>query len=81
MTARSGTLTFARPGTAGRRIEGRDAGWHGVWAAFARIRQAVATRRMLAEMDDRMLADIGISRLDAQAEADRAPWDVAPRPR
>lgn len=41
--------------------------------------QVVATRHVLAEMDDRMLADIGISRADAQLEANRAPWDVADR--
>ena len=38
--------------------------------------RAIATRRQLAEMDDRMLRDIGISRVDALAEAERAPWDL-----
>ena len=42
--------------------------------------QAIATRRQLAEMDDRMLSDIGISRADALAEFSRAPWDCGPRP-
>ena len=41
--------------------------------------RAIVTRRQLREMDDRMLADIGITRTDALAEADRAPWDVEPR--
>jgi uncharacterized protein YjiS (DUF1127 family) len=41
--------------------------------------RAVRTRRQLAEMDDRMLRDIGISRLDALREAERAPWDLTPR--
>ena len=31
-------------------------------------------RRALAEMDDRMLRDIGIDRLQAQREADRPFW-------
>ena len=35
--------------------------------------------RELSQLDDRLLADIGISRADALAEADRAPWDVEPR--
>lgn len=39
--------------------------------------QVVSTRHVLAEMDDRMLSDIGISRAEAQLEANRAPWDVA----
>jgi uncharacterized protein YjiS (DUF1127 family) len=34
-----------------------------------------ATRRYLAEMDDRMLADVGISRAQAQTEASRWMWD------
>lgn len=38
--------------------------------------RAIATRRQLAAMDDRMLQDIGISRADALREADRLPWDV-----
>ena len=38
--------------------------------------RAITTRRQLAEMDDRMLRDIGISRVDALAEAERAPWDL-----
>jgi uncharacterized protein YjiS (DUF1127 family) len=40
--------------------------------------RAVITRRYLAEMDDRMLKDIGISRTDARQEAERLPWDITP---
>ena len=43
------------------------------------IWRAVRTRRELAAMDDRMLRDIGISRVDALREADRAPWDLTSR--
>ena len=32
------------------------------------------SRRQLAELDDRMLADIGIDRATAQSEADRPFW-------
>ena len=34
------------------------------WAAFMEMRRARRTRRLLTEMDDRMLADIGIGRAD-----------------
>ncbi len=43
---------------------------------FRLMLRAIATRRQLAAMDDRMLQDIGISRADALREADRLPWDV-----
>lgn len=43
--------------------------------------EAIETRRHLAEMDGRMLADIGISRSEAMEEAARAPWDLLPRRR
>jgi uncharacterized protein YjiS (DUF1127 family) len=46
-----------------------------------RALQAFETRRHLAEMDARMLSDIGISRAEALDEAARAPWDLAPRRR
>lgn len=44
-----------------------------------RVLEAIETRRHLAEMDRRMLADIGISRSEALEEAARAPWDLMPR--
>lgn len=43
--------------------------------------RAAASRRELAQMDERMLRDIGIGRSEALAEAERAPWDLAPRRR
>ena len=49
--------------------------WLG-WLALAM--QAISTRRHLAEMDGRMLKDIGLSRSEAMAEAARAPWDFGP---
>ncbi|UFN49029.1 DUF1127 domain-containing protein [Roseomonas sp. OT10] len=52
----------------------RAMGWmHAVFRVF----QAIESRRLLAEMDDRMLSDIGISRSEADHEANRAPWDLA----
>ena len=40
-----------------------------------------ATRRELAELPSHLLADIGIDRSAALAEAARLPWDVTPAPR
>lgn len=55
------------------------------FAVFARAvgaaYRAVATRQDLAGMDDRMLRDIGITRVDALREAARKPWDQAPTKR
>ena len=48
-------------------------------ARLAEMRRAHRTRRLLAEMDDRMLSDIGIGRGDALMEASRAPWDIGRR--
>lgn len=40
--------------------------------------RTVLTRRELDELDDRVLADIGLSRGEAEKEARRAPWDLGP---
>ncbi len=61
-----------------RFIAARRNGWP---LPLGRALQAIETRRQLAEMDHRMLADIGISRSEALDEAGRAPWDLAPRRR
>jgi uncharacterized protein YjiS (DUF1127 family) len=45
-------------------------------AAMYRAREG---RRALAEMDARTLADIGISRAEADAEISRKPWDISAR--
>jgi uncharacterized protein YjiS (DUF1127 family) len=39
---------------------------------------AIKGRRYLAGMDERMIADIGVSRSQAQHEMARRPWDIAP---
>ena len=50
------------------------------WLAMvSRMTRAIEERRILASLDDRMLADIGINRLEAERETARAPWDIAPR--
>lgn len=43
-----------------------------------KMMRARATRRMLSEMDDRLLSDIGVGRGDAVHEARRPMWDLAP---
>ena len=51
-------------------------GWLGM---VSRMTRAIEERRILATLDDRMLADIGLNRLDATREAARAPWDIQGR--
>jgi len=52
---------------------------HGGWTALMAMLRARRTRRLLLEMDDRMLADIGIDRGEAWMEATRSPWDLQAR--
>ena len=52
-----------------------------VWNLVVAMYRARQTRRMLGEMDARMLADIGVGRGDALVEASRPMWDLAPRRR
>lgn len=50
------------------------------WLSFlAEMLRAMQSRKRLAEMDDRMLKDIGVSRAEAFEEANRAPWDIGQR--
>ncbi|MFC7738102.1 DUF1127 domain-containing protein [Roseomonas sp. GCM10028921] len=51
-------------------------GWLRTLACMMR---AVEERRILATLDDRMLADVGLNRLAAEREATRAPWDLERR--
>lgn len=48
-----------------------------VWQWLVQAKRLRDTRRQLAEMDDRMLADIGVSRAAAQFEAARPAWDCS----
>jgi uncharacterized protein YjiS (DUF1127 family) len=63
---------------ADRSLAARGTDW---FLKLRRVLRAIETRRQLAEMDQRMLADIGLSRSEALEEAGRAPWDLAPRRR
>jgi uncharacterized protein YjiS (DUF1127 family) len=44
----------------------------------ARIHAVHVSRRDLAELEPRLLADIGVSQRQALNEAGRAPWDIRP---
>lgn len=68
------TLTLSQPTFLGLGIDGAV-------AALRRAIRAAESRRQLAQLDDRMLADIGLGRAEAVAEAERAPWDLSPRRR
>ncbi len=48
------------------------------WGRLVSAANVIATRRHLAEIDDRTLEDLGISRAQAQFEASRPVWDLAP---
>ncbi len=51
------------------------AGWHPLARVSEMIRVS-RTRRDLKELDDRMLSDIGVSRLDIEREGRRRFWDI-----
>lgn len=59
----------------------RAGSYGGVFASLVSMLRAVESRRQLAQLDTRMLADIGLGHAEARAEADRAPWDLAQRHR
>jgi hypothetical protein len=52
--------------------------WDHFVAAFGTVLRVHATRQALAEMPAHLLADVGVSRPAALAEAARLPWDIAP---
>jgi uncharacterized protein YjiS (DUF1127 family) len=55
--------------------------WRAIMGSANRVWRNAVTRRELAELDDRMLADIGVTRAAVLAEMDRLPWDSRPRRR
>ncbi len=72
------TGTFAPLGRVGAGFAelAREALGHGAVRLRAWYRVMV-TRRDLADMEDRMLADLGISRAQADFELSRSPWLAA----
>jgi uncharacterized protein YjiS (DUF1127 family) len=49
-----------------------------LWTVMRRVWITVTTRNQLAELDERMLHDLGLSKADVSREMARAPWDTAP---
>ena len=49
-----------------------------MWQRLLAAQAAAATRQQLAALDDRALSDIGISRAQAQFEAERPLWELTP---
>jgi uncharacterized protein YjiS (DUF1127 family) len=55
--------------------------WHPLARAASYAWRNAVTRRELADLDDRMLADIGVTRATVRAEMDRFPWEHSPHRR
>jgi len=55
--------------------------WRTTTRTANRAWRNTVTRSELAELDDRMLADIGVTRAAIRAEMDRFPWDDGSRRR
>lgn len=60
------------------RSTGHGAGWSHLADRLRVMVRTWTTRRSLLAMTSRELADIGISRSVALAEARRMPWDITP---
>ncbi|SEA52603.1 DUF1127 domain-containing protein [Rubrimonas cliftonensis] len=65
------------PASAGRTVlpAARPAARRSLWRRLADRLDLIRQRRALAALDARLLADIGLSREDAEAEARRPFWD------
>lgn len=48
------------------------------WTRLARMHRAAETRRELGTLNPRLLSDIGVTRAEAEREAERWPWDLDP---
>jgi uncharacterized protein YjiS (DUF1127 family) len=74
--ARQRTPLLTRFGAAAMRPLGWLAGAMAVaWRMVEQFQDIQESRRQLLQMDDRMLHDIGLTRLDAEYEAGRPIWD------
>jgi uncharacterized protein YjiS (DUF1127 family) len=51
-------------------------GFRRIWHRAGAMLEAKRTRRLLTEMDPRLLADIGTTRAEAITEANRPFWDI-----
>ncbi len=50
----------------------------GLWTRIRRMVSLGKQRRALADLDDHLLRDVGLTRDQAMQEASRRPWDVPP---
>lgn len=48
------------------------------WAVLKWVVNVARTRKQMAQLDDHILRDIGLTRDEAEAEAARPVWDVPP---
>ncbi len=71
----SQTIIRFRPAAAQPRWQDRVSR---AWQRLAAARADAVTRRRLAALDDRELKDIGLSRAQAQFEAERPIWELVP---
>ncbi|UVE17956.1 DUF1127 domain-containing protein [Pseudomonas sp. LS44] len=65
------TLATAAPQTLSPRVRDR---LQRLFACLARWTENRRTRRQLAQLDDRLLADVGITRSERLAELDKPFW-------
>lgn len=76
----SHSVRLAHLGSQGPQVKGGSGALVRAWAAVSGTIGAALlarrTRRLLATMDDRSLADIGVGRGDAMFEASRSMWDI-----
>lgn len=82
-TANHGQAPFGTPHPAFERPASDDVlkGLTALWSRVERMVQVAGERRKLARLDARALADIGVSRSEAIAEAARPMWDLPNAPR
>ena len=67
-----GTRWIDREWTAAPQQRG---GWRAILDSLSRWRDRARQRRQLSELDDRLLADIGITRCDVMRECDKHFWE------
>ncbi|MDG1458839.1 MAG: DUF1127 domain-containing protein [Pseudoprimorskyibacter sp.] len=47
-----------------------------LWSVLTKAHAIFRQRHQLRKLDDRLLADIGVTRAEALQEVERAPWDI-----
>ena len=56
----------------------RRKAWRRLWAVILQHSALARSRRALARLDDHLLRDIGLSRHEAETEAERPLWTAPP---